>query len=176
MVTTRSNTKNYIKKRNNVKKLKTDNTLECPICYESIKHKNYIVTKCNHIFCSDCLFKSLNKKSTCPICRDEIFEFNKIKHFTQDDYMQLQVLELTNSSTFVNGIVTDIIMALHMSLNNSVCTCFSAYISKMIEYISNCKGFNKRFHYLLVKIIKEAISFSSYKNYQNMNEWFINNN
>lgn len=45
---------------------------KCPICYESFRGKNNVITKCNHIFHNDCLFKWLTQKCyqpNCPICR-----------------------------------------------------------------------------------------------------------
>ena len=41
---------------------------ECPICLQVMK--NEIITKCNHIFCDNCLIKHIKIKTTCPICRD----------------------------------------------------------------------------------------------------------
>ena len=45
---------------------------ECPICFETLGKKNFAVTECEHKFCLKCLIKSLNEKSTCPLCRGEI--------------------------------------------------------------------------------------------------------
>jgi|TARA_B110000483_G_scaffold241784_1_gene325712 hypothetical protein len=52
------------------KKQKIDDN--CPICYEVMGHKNYIITNCNHKFCFDCLTKSCQNKNECPLCRAEI--------------------------------------------------------------------------------------------------------
>jgi hypothetical protein len=41
---------------------------ECPICLQVIN--NEIITKCNHIFCDNCLIKYITLKTTCPICRN----------------------------------------------------------------------------------------------------------
>ena len=46
---------------------------QCPICYNNINdHKNMIVTKCGHKFCSKCIFdylKSNDNGNKCPMCR-----------------------------------------------------------------------------------------------------------
>jgi hypothetical protein len=54
-------------------KNKSDNSLsECPICFETIKKKDCIVTNCNHYFHKLCLAKNLLERHTCPICRATI--------------------------------------------------------------------------------------------------------
>lgn len=55
----------------------------CSICQNKYK-KNDLVTKfgeCNHYFHSECLFKWLEKKEDCPLCRSEkLFDSKKRKH------------------------------------------------------------------------------------------------
>lgn len=45
---------------------------KCPICYESFRGKNNVITECHHIFHNECLLKWLTEKCqqpNCPICR-----------------------------------------------------------------------------------------------------------
>jgi hypothetical protein len=43
---------------------------ECPICLDNENLDNKYVTPCGHIFCKDCLHKSINaNKRQCPKCR-----------------------------------------------------------------------------------------------------------
>ena len=42
---------------------------ECCICFESIKKTNNCTTPCGHIFCFNCIVKSLNNNKNCPYCR-----------------------------------------------------------------------------------------------------------
>ena len=44
-------------------------TQECPICYNIIEKYGFCVTNCEHIFCIDCMVKSLKTNKTCPMCR-----------------------------------------------------------------------------------------------------------
>ena len=47
-------------------------TRVCNICYEQIPNK-IAVTKCGHIFCVDCILKSLKYRKKCPICRISLY-------------------------------------------------------------------------------------------------------
>ncbi|XP_055304844.1 uncharacterized protein LOC129569731 [Sitodiplosis mosellana] len=43
-------------------------TLECPICYESVSDRDPVTTKCGHLFCSACIKQTIKKLKKCPIC------------------------------------------------------------------------------------------------------------
>lgn len=45
--------------------------LICPICLEILK-KPLMEKKNQHLFCSDCLLKSLENNSICPLCKEEL--------------------------------------------------------------------------------------------------------
>ena len=45
---------------------KTNQSEECPVCYENILTENLIIPECGHFICSVCS----NKCSGCPLCRD----------------------------------------------------------------------------------------------------------
>ena len=45
---------------------------KCPICYETIKNKNFIVTNCNHTFCSNCILRLNRSSNSCPLCRADL--------------------------------------------------------------------------------------------------------
>ncbi len=83
------NKKNLIKKsvfymkisnKNNINinnKIFEHNIVKCPICYNTILHKNnYIKLKCNHVFCNKCYDSwnetciSKNTNTSCPLCRE----------------------------------------------------------------------------------------------------------
>jgi hypothetical protein len=44
---------------------------ECPICFETIKKDEYIITNCLHIFCQKCIVRHIiiGNNETCPCCR-----------------------------------------------------------------------------------------------------------
>lgn len=41
----------------------------CPICFESIVQREPTVTKCGHVFCRECIEKSLSSVRKCPLCQ-----------------------------------------------------------------------------------------------------------
>jgi len=45
------------------------NTQVCTICTDVPASEAAYTTKCNHVFCRDCLFEWLKTKQTCPNCR-----------------------------------------------------------------------------------------------------------
>jgi len=46
-----------------------DSDTECCICFENIKKTNNCTTPCGHMFCFNCIVKSLNNNKNCPYCR-----------------------------------------------------------------------------------------------------------
>ena len=54
-----------------VNKVEVQQDTECPICYNELESKNIFITKCNHKFCGDCIFKHFQKDNGefCPLCR-----------------------------------------------------------------------------------------------------------
>jgi hypothetical protein len=48
------------------------NNEKCSICLETIKDDNKGITKCNHHFCYNCIYKHTSQNSSCPICRKKI--------------------------------------------------------------------------------------------------------
>jgi hypothetical protein len=51
------------------KTYRLDDELKCAICFELITNSNLTITQCDHYFHSSCMFISLKKNNTCPICR-----------------------------------------------------------------------------------------------------------
>ena len=48
---------------------------ECVVCYVDLPMRsNHIFTRCGHLFCVKCLFVWNEQKSTCPLCRMEIYQ------------------------------------------------------------------------------------------------------
>jgi hypothetical protein len=70
----------------------TDNTDrdfmgECSVCYTGLSSKTgHIITECIHLFCVKCLLKWHNQSSTCPICRQNLYESDNDDFYEHDDY------------------------------------------------------------------------------------------
>ena len=44
----------------------------CPICLECLLHGDIMSSICGHVFCRKCIAKSVELKSSCPVCRKQI--------------------------------------------------------------------------------------------------------
>lgn len=49
-----------------------DNSYNCVICLKDLDMDNGVLTPCNHRYHSECFFKWILKKRTCPLCRTEL--------------------------------------------------------------------------------------------------------
>ncbi len=48
---------------------------ECGICYDPLQERtNHVFTMCGHLFCLRCLLKWWDTSTTCPMCREELYE------------------------------------------------------------------------------------------------------
>jgi len=58
-----------------IKDIEESDTKECcPICLDDFVDSTYLrkISKCNHIYCGQCIEKWLEKNHNCPVCKDEI--------------------------------------------------------------------------------------------------------
>lgn len=56
-----------------VNKLKLDeNDLNCPICMEDLRNLQAISLKCGHIYCNECMDKTVRVRKRCPLCSAKI--------------------------------------------------------------------------------------------------------
>ena len=50
-----------------------DTNETCPVCFEDIKTYGFCITNCSHIFCTNCIVKTIKTgHDGCPICRQEL--------------------------------------------------------------------------------------------------------
>ena len=49
-----------------------DNSYNCVICLKDLDMDDGVLTPCNHRYHSECFFKWIFKKRTCPLCRKEL--------------------------------------------------------------------------------------------------------
>jgi len=69
--------------------------MECCICLEIVSYnENFSITPCKHIFCFNCITKSLKNNQTCPCCRTELINFE-----LNNDYDDLPELVSINDSS-----------------------------------------------------------------------------
>ncbi|XP_067860362.1 RING finger protein 222 [Heptranchias perlo] len=80
---------------------------ECPVCYEKVSRQNQSLRTltCNHIFCHDCLVKTVinqetqPKKVICPVCRHVTFLNKKSLRWITKGKEGKQTLEIPLSRT-----------------------------------------------------------------------------
>lgn len=79
---------------------------ECPICYEKVSRQNQSLRTltCNHIFCHDCLVKTVinqqaqPKKVVCPVCRHVTFLHRRSLGWVTRSKEDKQTLEIPLSA------------------------------------------------------------------------------
>jgi len=49
-----------------------DNSYNCVICLKDLYMEDGVLTPCNHRYHSECFFRWISKKRTCPLCRTEL--------------------------------------------------------------------------------------------------------
>jgi hypothetical protein len=81
--------------------INSDSEEECPICYELILHNGYVVTQCNHKYCSICYAKHIRKKEDCPLCRKKIAPEIDAKELSPEKALQLVHLEILDNPNYV---------------------------------------------------------------------------
>uniref|UniRef100_A0A6C0ET83 RING-type domain-containing protein n=1 Tax=viral metagenome TaxID=1070528 RepID=A0A6C0ET83_9ZZZZ len=56
--------------------LSSSSETTCSICMENITDLNKTTTQCGHVFHSSCIFKNLNFRTSCPMCRIDLVSKN----------------------------------------------------------------------------------------------------
>lgn len=155
---------------------KNEEKMECPICYDTIGKNNYIVTKCNHIFCNDCLFRSLNEQSCCPICRNNLFNFNKIKELNNSDILNLESRAMNRKNNLISRFISDINDALIFSVENNLCACAGDEVKQALNTYLSCNGFKNIFNRLTSSLLIRYFHILSVESYENLYCWLKNSN
>jgi len=146
----------------------------CPVCYENIQDKNYIVTKCNHVFCNDCLFQSLKVNSTCPICREDIFNF-KLKEINNEDVLTLESNVKRLKCDVSHKLTHQLMRAVTYSMEHNTCDCVNDETKKILSTYLSCHNVRSNIHKLFINSIMQAFSIISYSSYDNLYTWLKNN-
>jgi len=64
--------------------------LECVICMETMDITVQVTTNCGHAYCTDCIGEWLEKSTTCPHCRTEIFTLMTPRMLLRETKMELK--------------------------------------------------------------------------------------
>ena len=87
-----------------LKNIKIENNLSCPICLEE-NLKSVCITRCNHKICTDCMIHLINDKIyKCPLCRCNLnmqeSEQLKLDHYQNYDFRLTQPWNYPVVSTY----------------------------------------------------------------------------
>lgn len=60
--------------------------LECPICISSSTDTSFIILRCSHVLCVQCMFNTIRSscKNACPLCRQEDEVWVRVEHELYD--------------------------------------------------------------------------------------------
>ena len=61
-----------------------DNSFNCVICLKELDIKDGVLTPCGHRYHSECFFKWIYKKRTCPLCRTELIAPSEDEDFLDE--------------------------------------------------------------------------------------------
>ena len=61
-----------------------DNSFNCVICLKELNIKDGVLTPCGHRYHSECFFKWIYKKRTCPLCRTELIAPSEDEEFLDE--------------------------------------------------------------------------------------------
>jgi len=117
--------------------------MECSICLEEITHnENFSITPCKHIFCFNCITKSLKNNKNCPCCRNELIQLD-LNLDLDNDYDDLpDLIDINDDLPEYNNIVpyryfnnfyrfgirnNDNILSVYQSFNNQYTVNLSTY-------------------------------------------------
>jgi len=83
--------KRHLRKRTHIirsikKYWEANNSEECPICYEPMKIKTIVITKCYHMFCDECIIRHHENNEKCPICRRPVDYYDIIAQISSVRY------------------------------------------------------------------------------------------
>ena len=101
----------------------------CGICYEKCNSNNIMRLICAHIFCRNCIIRSLKIKNICPICRitnDEESMVEYIKKISLKEY---------NSKSFIWVYENDKKYCLWCKNNYNNNTNFNPQFEVFVKYI-----------------------------------------
>lgn len=70
----------------------------CPVCYDEIGETNIVTTVCGHTFCGSCMFKNVQMRDSCPLCRTVLCEVPKTLILTEAMFSSLTREEFISHS------------------------------------------------------------------------------
>ena len=63
-----------------------DSSFNCVICLKNLNMNDGVLTPCGHRYHSECFFKWIYKKKTCPLCREVLISPTEDEEFLHEVY------------------------------------------------------------------------------------------
>lgn len=165
---------------NDTQNKKPKNYDNCPICLDVIKDNNYVITKCNHKFCFNCLMCSCNVKNECPLCRTEIEEYKqkKLPIFKQIDMFDNIMSSINNPFYNMFNLIDEIKEIIYHEFKEDS-SCFSeqenVYKNSIIRRLENSSELSSNIDICIMDSIHNLINKVIIDNSIRMCKWFENN-
>ena len=67
-----------------------DNSFNCVICLKNLNMNDGVLTPCGHRYHSECFFKWIYKKKTCPLCREVLISPTEDEEFLHEIRRQIE--------------------------------------------------------------------------------------
>ena len=67
-----------------------DNSFNCVICLKNLNMNDGVLTPCGHRYHSECFFKWIYKKKTCPLCREVLISPSEDEEFLHEIRRQIE--------------------------------------------------------------------------------------
>ncbi|XP_034661764.1 E3 ubiquitin-protein ligase RNF4 isoform X2 [Drosophila subobscura] len=60
------------RKRNEKNVSSNEDVYKCPVCLDSVRHREPLSTKCGHVFCRPCIETAIRTTHKCPMCNKKL--------------------------------------------------------------------------------------------------------
>ncbi|OAD03070.1 hypothetical protein MUCCIDRAFT_81082 [Mucor lusitanicus CBS 277.49] len=87
----------------------------CSICLDEVAESLLMLTNCGHVFDTECLMPWLNASVNCPICRENVYGWDRFNHNPQQPYQRVY-LSATSSDDRSNVTVAQMQIKLSETL------------------------------------------------------------
>ena len=67
-----------------------DSSFNCVICLKNLNMNDGVLTPCGHRYHSECFFKWIYKKKTCPLCREVLISPSEDEEFLHEIRRQIE--------------------------------------------------------------------------------------
>lgn len=145
---------------------------DCSVCYKPCTGENIVNTPCGHIYCTDCFFRWIRVRPTCPMCRRN---FTSVRAMSNDEIRDdvhniTQIYRRTiienDKLMYANNALTKKIKK-NEKKNNKLSVESLAFITRLVsarEQLDFTKGYHNAIKDKSRTDLFEKLNIDSYKN------------